>query len=204
MNKWFRIIVLAAVAVATTGCFKKVTMDCRYHVRPYYQAESGGIAMQGEGMIAYAFAADTTQWTVASYDDALNGVLTSKTSGEKRSDAMERVEQSDSTVVLQLTVTPVTIVVVDPINKLFGWRMTEVAENLPDLYVSITFRPWSVKKRYVEGPWRMNNEAYVAPEPETPETPDEPETPETPDVPTEPDTPEGDDEGQEGSTQLIE
>lgn len=204
MNKWFRIIVLAAVAVATTGCFKKVTMDCRYHVRPYYQAESGGIAMQGEGMIAYAFAADTTQWTVASYDDALNGVLTSKTSGEKRSDAMERVEQSDSTVVLQLTVTPVTIVVVDPINKLFGWRMTEVAENLPDLYVSITFRPWSVKKRYVEGPWRMNNEAYVAPEPETPETPDVPETPETPDVPTEPDTPEGDDEGQEGSTQLIE
>ncbi len=198
MNKWFRIIVLAAVAVATTGCFKKVTMDCRYHVRPYYQAESGGIAMQGEGMIAYAFAADTTQWTVASYDDALNGVLTSKTSGEKRSDAMERVEQSDSTVVLQLTVTPVTIVVVDPINKLFGWRMTEVAENLPDLYVSITFRPWSVKKRYVEGPWRMNNEAYVAPEP------DVPETPETPDVPTEPDTPEGDDEGQEGSTQLIE
>lgn len=201
MNKWFRIIVLAAVAVATTGCFKKVTMDCRYHVRPYYQAESGGIAVQGEGMIAYAFAADTTQWTVASYDDALNGVLTSKTSGEKRSDAMERVEQSDSTVVLQLTVTPVTIVVVDPINKLFGWRMTEVAENLPDLYVSITFRPWSVKKRYVEGPWRMNNEAYVAPEPETPEVP---ETPETPDVPTEPDTPEGDDEGQEGSTQLIE
>lgn len=204
MNKWFKIIVLAAVAVATTGCFKKVAMDCRYHVRPYYQAESGGIAVQGEGMIAYAFAADTTQWTVASYDDALNGVLTSKTSGEKRSDAMERVEQSDSTVVLQLTVTPVTIVVVDPINKLFGWRMTEVAENLPDLYVSITFRPWSAKKRYVEGPWRMNNEAYVAPEPETPETPDEPETPETPDVPTEPDTPEGDDEGQEGSTQLIE
>lgn len=160
-------------------------MDCRYHVRPYYQAESGGIAVQGEGMIAYAFAADTTQWTVASYDDALNGVLTSKTSGEKRSDAMERVEQSDSTVVLQLTATPATIVVVDTVNKLFGWRMTEVAENLPDLYVSITFRPWSVKKQYVEGPWRMNNEAYVAPEPETPETPD---------APTEPDTPEGGDE----------
>lgn len=190
MNKWFRIITLAAVAVVVTGCFKKVTMDCRYHVRPYYQAESGGVAVQGEGIIAYAFAADTTQWTVASYEDALNGVLTSKTSGEKRSDAMERVEQSDSTVVLQLTVTPVTIVVVDPINKLFAWRMTEVVENLPDLYVSVTFRPWSAKKRYVEGPWRMNNEAYVAPEvPEVPEEPTDPEQPEEevdPDAPTEP------------------
>lgn len=187
MNKWFRIITLAAVAVVVTGCFKKVTMDCRYHVRPYYQAESGGVAVQGEGIIAYAFAADTTQWTVASYEDALNGVLTSKTSGEKRSDAMERVEQSDSTVVLQLTVTPVTIVVVDPINKLFAWRMTEVVENLPDLYVSVTFRPWSAKKRYVEGPWRMNNEAYVAPEvPEVPTDPEQPEEEVDPDAPTEP------------------
>lgn len=176
MNKWLRIIALAAIAVATTGCFKKVTMDCRYHVRPYYQSESGGVAVQGEGTIAYAFAADTTQWTVASYDDALNGVLTSKTSGEKRTDAMSRAEQADSTVVLQLTATPATIVVVDTVNKLFGWRMTEVVENLPDLYVSITFRPWSAQKRYTEGAWRMNNEAYVAPvQPETPTDPDTPE-----------------------------
>ena len=169
MNKWFRTIALCAVALTQTSCFKKVTMDCRYHLRPYYQAESGGVAIQGEGIVAYGFAADTTQWTVASYDDALNGVLTSKSSGEKRSDAMVRAEQQDSTVVLQLTATPATIVVVDPINMLYGWRMTEVVENLPDLYVSITFRPWSAKKRYTEGAWRMNNEAYVAPEPETPE-----------------------------------
>lgn len=178
MNKWLKIIVLAAVAVATTSCFKKVTMDCRYHVRPYYQAESGGVAVQGEGTIAYAFAADTSQWTIATYDDALNGVLTSKTSGEKRSDAMDRAEQGDSTVVLQLTATPATIVVVDTVNKLFGWRMTDVVENLPDLYVSVTFRPWSVKKRYVEGAWRMNNEAYVAPEPEEPAEPEQPTDPE--------------------------
>ena len=189
MNKWLKIIVLVAVAVATTSCFKKVTMDCRYHVRPYYQAESGGVAVQGEGTIAYAFAADTSQWTIATYDDALNGVLTSKTSGEKRTDAMDRAEQSDSTVVLQLTATPATIVVVDTVNKLFGWRMTDVVENLPDLYVSVTFRPWSVKKRYVEGAWRMNNEAYVAPEPE------EPEEPEQPTDPTDPTDPEGGNEG---------
>ena len=189
MNKWLRIIALAALAVATTGCFKKVTMDCRYNLRPYYQAESGGVAVQGEGMIAYAFAADTTQWTVASYEDALNGVLTSKTTGEKRSDAMARAEQQDTVVVLQLTATPATIVVVDPVNRLFAWRMTEVVENLPDLYVSVTFRPWSAKKRYVEGPWRMNNEAYVAPE--VPETPD----PETPD-PDEGDDGNGSNEGQ--------
>lgn len=175
MNKWFRIIALCAVALTATSCFKDVKMDCRYHLRPYYQAESGGVAVQGENIVAYAFAADTTQWTVASYDDALNGVLTSKTSSEKRSDAMVRAEQQDSTVVLQLTATPATIVVVDTVNKLYGWRMTEVVENLPDLYVSITFRPWSVKKRYTEGAWRMNNEAYVAPEPETPEEPTDPD-----------------------------
>ena len=195
MNKWLKIIVLAAVAVATTSCFKKVTMDCRYHVRPYYQAESGGVAVQGEGTIAYAFAADTTQWTIATYDDALNGVLTSKTSGEKRTDAMDRAEQGDSTVVLQLTATPATIVVVDTVNKLFGWRMTDVVENLPDLYVSVTFRPWSVKKRYAEGAWRMNNEAYVAPDPEEPEEPEQP---------TDPTDPEGGNEGQYTPADPIE
>ena len=172
MNKWFRIIALAVVAIAATGCFKKVSLDCRYNLRPYFQAESGGVAVQGENTIAYAFAADTTQWTVASYDDALNGVLTSKSSGEKRTDFMVRAEQEGQTVVLQLTATPATIVVVDTEHRLFGWRMTEVAENLPDLYVSVTFRPWSAKKQYAEGAWRMNNEAYVAPEPETPTEPD--------------------------------
>ncbi|MBQ5894254.1 MAG: hypothetical protein IIW74_03840, partial [Rikenellaceae bacterium] len=80
-----------------------------------------------------------------------------------------------------------TIVVVDPVNRLFAWRMTEVVENLPDLYVSVTFRPWSAKTRYVEGPWRMNNEAYVAPE--VPETPD-------PDAPDEGDEGNGSNEGQ--------
>ena len=164
MNKWFRIIALAVVAIAAVGCFKKVTLDCRYNVRIYFQAESGGEVVQGENTIAYAFAADTTQWTVASYDDALNGVLTSKTSGEKRTDFMVRAEQLDESVVLQLTVTPATIIVVDTEHRMFAWRMTEVAENLPDLYVSVTWRPWSVKKQYIEGPWRMNNEAYVAPD----------------------------------------
>lgn len=171
MNKWLRIIALVAIAAVATGCFKKVTLDCRYNLRPYLQMESGGEAVVAEGVVAYAFAADTTQWTVASYEDALAGVLTSKTSTEKRSDAMvHAVQEGAEDLVLQLTATPATIVVVDTVNKLYGWRMTEVAENLPDLYVSITFRPWSVKKVYAEGAWRMNNEAYVAPEPE-PEPP---------------------------------
>lgn len=176
---------LAAVAFAAMlgGCFKKVVLDCRYNIRPYIQMESGGEVALAEGVVAYAFMVDTTQWTVASYEDALNGVLTSKTTGEKRSDATERAVQQNDTVALQLKATPATIIVVDPINKLYGWRMTEVAENLPNLYVSITFRPWSVKKAYVEGPWRMNNEAYVAPD-----VPAEPENP----------TPE---EGEEGSTE---
>ncbi len=185
---------LAAVAFVAMlgGCFKKVVLDCRYNIRPYIQMESGGVATLTEGVVAYAFMADTTQWTVASYEDALNGVLTSKTTGEKRSDATERAVQQNDTVALQLKATPATIIVVDPINKLYGWRMTEVAENLPNLYVSITFRPWSVKKVYVEGPWRMNNEAYVAPEPEDPETPEEPETPD-------PDNGEGN-EGSDGDS----
>lgn len=179
------IFALVAVALVSVlgGCFKKVVLDCRYNLRPYIQMESGGIATFAEGVVAYAFMADTAQWTVASYEDALNGVLTSKTTGEKRTDAAERAEQQDSTVILQLKATPATIVVVDPVHKLYGWRMTEVAENLPDLYVSITFRPWSVKKQYIEGPWRMNNEAYVAP-----------------DVPTEPENPTPE-EGEEGSTE---
>lgn len=169
---------LAAVAFAAMlgGCFKKVVLDCRYNIRPYIQMESGGEVALAEGVVAYAFMVDTTQWTVASYEDALNGVLTSKTTGEKRSDATERAVQQNDTVALQLKATPATIIVVDPINKLYGWRMTEVAENLPNLYVSITFRPWSVKKVYVEGPWRMNNEAYVAPEPETPDSPTDPDS----------------------------
>ena len=52
MNKWFRIIMLAVVAIAATSCFKKVSLDCRYNLRPYFQAESGGETVLGENTIA--------------------------------------------------------------------------------------------------------------------------------------------------------
>lgn len=183
MNRRLKTILSLALAAALCGCFKEVGFDCRYNLRPYLQAESGGETVVAEGAIAYAFMADTTLWTVASYDDALNGVLTSKADGSKRSDYASRAEQSaeDGTIVLQLDGTPATIIAVDAVDSIYGWRMTEVTENVPELYVSVTFRPWTARSYYIEGAWRMVNEFYT-PEPEEPDEGEEPAGPPNEDV----------------------
>ena len=174
MNRSLKRILPLVVAAVLCGCFKDVAFDCRYNLRPYLQAESGGETVMAEGVIAYAFIADTAQWTVASYDDALNGILTSKEDGSKRDDYTSRAEQSDEdgTLVLQLDGTPATIIAVDVADRVYGWRMTTVTENVPDLYVSVTFRPWTARNYYIEGSWRMVNEFYT-PEPEEPDEDEE-------------------------------
>ena len=55
---------------------------------------------------------------------------------------------------------PVVLVAVDPVNRLYGYRQLELGENLSPLWVSVVFRPWRLMRKYVDGAWRMVNEFY--------------------------------------------
>ncbi|MBQ8916487.1 MAG: hypothetical protein IJ028_04815, partial [Alistipes sp.] len=61
-----------------TGCLKDESGANTYLFKPLVQYTSGDIGEPLTEFVAYAFAGDTTTWGVASYDDALAGILTLK------------------------------------------------------------------------------------------------------------------------------
>ena len=72
----------AAAALLLGCCFKSVGYDTDVILKSWVQTESAAELKPAQGVVAYAFEADTVTWTVASYEDALNGVLTRKGTDE--------------------------------------------------------------------------------------------------------------------------
>ncbi len=71
---------LALVALLlSTGCFKKVTHRTHYMLRPFAKQTDGDRWLPEGTLLAYAFDADTAQWEIRSYEDALEGTLSSRT-----------------------------------------------------------------------------------------------------------------------------
>lgn len=165
--------ILYAAALSLAGCFKSVGYDTDVILKSWVQPESSDALQPAQGVVAYAFEADTTTWTVASYEDALNGILTRKGTDERGVPPVQgvlyRLDSIDMDLqLMRVSSTPVVVVAVDPENRLYGYRQQELGENLPRLFTSVVFRPWKRMKKYVDGTWRMFNEFYVD-EPDVPQ-----------------------------------
>ena len=76
----FKILTFVAVAAALagTGCFKSIGYETFYVLRPWAQEGTVKTPIPREDMLAYAFDADTTEWSVLSYEDAVAGIITSR------------------------------------------------------------------------------------------------------------------------------
>lgn len=146
-----RTILYAAAALLLGGCFKSVGYDTDVILKSWVQTESAAELKPAQGVVAYAFEADTVTWTVASYEDALNGVLTRKGTDEAGVSPVQgtayRVDSVDMDLLLmRVGSTPVVVVAVDTENRLYGYRQQDLGENLPQLFTSVIFRPWKQMK----------------------------------------------------------
>ena len=72
------LLLCLAAAALLAGCFKDVSYKTNYVLKPLAQAQTVDPVEPFEGLKAYAFDADTAFYTVASYEDALNGVIARK------------------------------------------------------------------------------------------------------------------------------
>lgn len=198
MNKWLKITVVAAVCTACFGgCLKGYEGDIVYVLKPYVSDGSVNGDME-RYIMAYAVYADTTNWTVASYDDALAMRVTEKVSGSELEGRIVEAEpfvESDGggRYAVEMTLRPATVmlVAVDTELKIYGYREQTLPEGLKSIFDSVVFYTSRNARRYKAGQWMMCNDFYVAPEPD-PEPDPEPE-PEPDDPNNDPDN--GDDEG---------
>lgn len=157
---------LALVVVLASGCSKSVLRETDYVLKPLVQRTSGDLLQPVEGPRAYAFDADTAAWTVASYDDALAGVITS------RSNPAERIAAPSATaepfgegelagrLAMHLALPSQLVVAVDPADRLYAFTQVDVPDNLPSLYVTLLFKPYREGREYKEGDWIFRNDFY--------------------------------------------
>ncbi len=183
---WTKLLVTSiCILIVATSCFEEISYQTTYILKPLSQEKSADPNLTLGGVTGYAFLVDTMDWTVANYDDALAGILTSKGKSKNKfkqhlgtfepHGIIDTIPDSKDWLKMQVDVPSVMILVVSPEQKLYGYRQQAMAENLDKMYVSIVFHPWKPTKFYLNGPWRMHNEFYVpAPDPE-PEPEPEPD-----------------------------
>lgn len=164
-----RIILFLAAAALFMGCFKDVSYKTTYVFKPLEQEKSGDPTQILADAKLYAFAADTSSWEVASYKDALAGVISQRGNrNEKISTPLaagEPYEQEGVEGLLQMSFdrSSVMVVAVDTKNELYGYTQQEVPENTPKIYVTLIFKRWKQGYSYKDGKWLMFNDSYTPP-----------------------------------------
>lgn len=162
-----RYIALCFVALSAVSCFKEVAFRTEYVVKPLCELTADDRSRPVvPGAVAYAFDADTAAWTVASYDDALAGIITSRTDPSlKQSDPYASSEPYGDSgwIRLQLDREWQLVVVVDPVDRLYAYTRQQLGVNLPVQAVSVVFQPWKALNSYKSGSWLFFNDFYVDP-----------------------------------------
>lgn len=167
MNVRRNILILAAAALLT-GCFKDVSTKTTYVIKPLVQDLSGDPYLALEGVQAYAFDADTTFYTVASYEDALAGVASLKDNPSQQLPAFaagEPYEREGTSGWVQMPLSNATqmVLAIDTEHRIYAYTQQELGENLPNLYVALPFKPWKEGFSYKDGNWSYYNEFYTPP-----------------------------------------
>ncbi|MEG1621986.1 MAG: hypothetical protein RR330_01290 [Alistipes sp.] len=160
---------LLLVGSVSEGCSKKVSWDTDLQLKPRVQRVSEAALEPLEQAVCYAFQqVDTAQWGVASYADALAGVLTAKYITGTRADGVKGTLLTtpglETWLSMPVSAPFVMMVAVDTQNKLYGYTQVALAENLTPLVVDVVFYPWKDAPSYKVGNWWMFNKSYVVPD----------------------------------------
>ena len=134
----FKILTFVAVAAALagTGCFKSIGYETFYVLRPWAQEGTVKTPIPREDMLAYAFDADTTEWSVLSYEDAVAGIITSRRTGEKLRPIAQgepyEIDGNENWLAMQLNGPRFLILAVDQSNRLYIHRAGHRGESSAD------------------------------------------------------------------------
>lgn len=165
MNRKSLLAMLIA-CMTIVGCKKDVSYDTLYILKSWNQATSGGELSPLKDVLLFGYSADTTEWYINSYDDALNGIFTSKVNPDEKlqpkivGEPME-LEGFGIAQSMRSKMNNMMVLAVDTENRLYGYTQHEMAENMPQMYVSIVFHPWKQMSEYKNGTWWMFNDFYM-------------------------------------------
>ncbi len=155
-----RFIIFFVALVTLGSCMKEVSYKTTFILNPYEQVTSDSESVALEGVLLYAFSADTTSWKVASYEDAAFGIITNKESGEQKGASVVGTTSASSTaekvaIEMYIDFEQAMIVAVDTKNRCYAYTNYKIGVNLPTTYMSVLFRSWKYTAEYSDGKWRV-------------------------------------------------
>lgn len=214
------ILAMMAVAAVLTGCFKKVTTDTTFVIKPNLQIESGGEMTVAEGVTGYACYVGE-EWSIASYEDAVAHILTDAEAEKSQTVEPDVVAQlyGDGTsglLAIHAEAPHVLLVTIYEDGGMYAWRHFDSGVNVAETYLTLQFRVWK-RDGYTDSGWNVGVvERPEDPQPEDPEDPEDPENPddseddenvenpENPEDGGDPDAPESPDEDDDDETDNSE
>lgn len=111
----------------------------------------------------YAYAADTTQWYIASYADASNSKITrkDKPTETKNKPTFDSYKESPGVYALSVSQSTLMVVMVDTQNQIYAYTK-QVVEIPGDAvtFPTVTFRPWTELWKEDQQGWMVINEKY--------------------------------------------
>lgn len=173
MNRVFRYaarvaIVLAAIATMS-GCFKSKTTDTLLVLKVLVEEKSGEDKILAEDVQVYGYELENDDWYIASYDDALNGIITDSLATQKltvpdlRGEKFEKEGLTQYYTAIPLTTSPTMVVVVCPSAKMFAYsfRTLDVI-NMTETYITLLLHKWK-SAYYTEGTDTKGGMWYIFP-----------------------------------------
>ncbi len=163
MHKVVRHIFLTVVTLLSMGCLRQdEVFSTDIIITPYEQTTSDDEYMLLDGTVAYLF--DSSNITIASYEEALQGVARNATTDEQvmaigSSTPYSGDVVSSNSITLHIEGREYAmLMVVDKKNEIWALCNYEVGVNLPTTYIELLFRPWK------EGESTAGDWTYYAPE----------------------------------------
>lgn len=168
MKQWLnKILSLLLLGVMVASCGVDVGYKSTLILKAWEQPVSGGELSPLSEVRLYGYAADTTDWRMPSYEEALEGrFVAANGSGEQLLPALTgtplEVEGYGTAQTLDAAgYAKLMVLVVDTKNRLYGYTQYAMAENLPQMYVSLVFQPWKKSTSFKNGTWWMFNDFYL-------------------------------------------
>ncbi len=180
---------IGVLSIVWAACSKEASYRTDLQLKPLVQQTSDAKIEPLHTMVAYAYPSlDTVRWTVASYQDALEGIVTERATGKPRQDGIKAsplTPEGGSTgeeaggdgggdntgntpddlmaswQTMRVDASRVLLVVADTETEQYGYEELPLAVNLSPLTVSVVFYPWTQASMYRKGSWWMFNPTYV-------------------------------------------
>ncbi len=154
-----KLSIFVTLICALSGCFKEENYDTRLVLRPAVQLTSSDTFTPLGECVAYAFKADTAQWEIASWEDARNGVMRSRSDQNKTlepfavaTDYQQEGLDEGTMLAMQLSHAKALIVVAHTSTENYAWTIYDVGINIPTTYIHVPFRFWK-EGEFKQGKW---------------------------------------------------